>query len=334
MFVRVVLDTCTVRNHTDNCQPQLDLHLIHEKSDLVRLSLSASAFVELTAQLADGRLSFARWKESSPPINAVLDQRWPCLPNGKQLAWLAGTQIVEPIENIEDESRHMRACWHHLLDVAPEEIGRSQVAYRVSDGTLRGIRLDTRALKDSIAGQRQEWIDYIRRMQAELPSHGFTAKDEDDIHKIMLSNFGSDPSDAPGVAMKLDAASRMIARFVARSLPSKLAAYNPESEKRRGDTFDLNLLFYVPLPAVIVTGDARFVRGLRETDTPHGRQVVTIEEFNMHLGSGTLGDLVSDFQTPGRQYLLHSEAAYLHWEERGRLAGNDWADWFATEPVA
>src|SRR5262249_53777554 len=128
MFVRVVLDTCTVRNHTDGCSPQLDLQLIRQKRDHVRVSLSASAFVELTAQIADGRLPFARWKERIPPLNAVLDQRWPCLPNGKQLAWLAGTQVVEPIENLEDESRHMRACWHHLLDVAPEEIGKLERA--------------------------------------------------------------------------------------------------------------------------------------------------------------------------------------------------------------
>jgi hypothetical protein len=262
VFVRVVLDTCTVRNHTDDCQPQIDVNLLQERRDGVRLSLSASAFVELTRQLADGDLPYARWKEKSPSINAMLDPRWPCLPNGKQLAWLAGTQMHAPIESLEDESRHMRACWFHLLDVAPAEIGKCQVVYRVSDGTLKSIRLDATHLRNVIAGQRQEWIDYIQKMQKELPERGFTAKDEDAILDLMRSDFGSDPLDAPGIAEKLDAASRMLTRFVARSLPSKMPSYNPLSEKRRGDAFDLDLLYYIPLPAIIVTGDGRFARGL------------------------------------------------------------------------
>jgi hypothetical protein len=68
-----------------------------------------------------------RIEERIPSINAFLDGRWPCLPNGTQLAWLAGTQTTDPIENIEDDARHMRACWFHLLDVTPEQIGKCQM---------------------------------------------------------------------------------------------------------------------------------------------------------------------------------------------------------------
>ncbi len=294
MFVRIVLDTCTVRNHTDGCFPQLDLNLVRRKRDLVRISLSASAFVELAAQLADGRLSFARWQKYIAPINAILDQRWPCLPNGKQLGWLAGTQVVEPIENLEDESRYMRTAGT-ICSACPR--GRSAGA-KLSTGSRmapRSIRLDAQTLREIIATQRQEWIDFIRRMQTDLPSRGITGADEETIREVMRSDFGSDPSDAPGVAEKLDVVCRMIASFVACSLRAK-TAYNPESEKRRGDTFDLNLLFYVPLPAVIVTGDGRFVRALKQTDAPHARQVLTIDEFNTGLDNGTLAALVSDFQ--------------------------------------
>jgi hypothetical protein len=73
---------------------------------------------------------------------------------------------------VEDEARHMRACWHHLRDVKPEEIGRCQVVYRVADGTLKSIRLDQQKVKDLVAGQRREWIDYVRRMQKDLPGRG------------------------------------------------------------------------------------------------------------------------------------------------------------------
>jgi hypothetical protein len=159
MFVRVVLDTCTVRKHVSNRRPQLDINLVKQKREKIRLSLSASAFVELTRQLADGDVPFASWQACIPALNSILDERWPCLPNGKQLAWLAGTQVVDPMENIEDEARHMRACWFHLCDVKPEEIGRCQVVYRVADGTHKSIRLDPQTLNDLMSGQRQAWIE-------------------------------------------------------------------------------------------------------------------------------------------------------------------------------
>ena len=46
MFVRVVLDTCTVRQHVHNSSPSVDLDLIRRRPEDVRLSLSASAIVE------------------------------------------------------------------------------------------------------------------------------------------------------------------------------------------------------------------------------------------------------------------------------------------------
>ncbi len=332
MFVRVVLDTCTVRNHIHSHSPAIDLVLIHQKRNQVRLSLSASAFVEVTAQVTEGRILYADWETRVPAFHAVLDPRWPCLPSGKQLAWLAGTQVAEPI-NVEDESRHMRAYWHHLLTVAPQEIGRAKVRYRLSDGSWREIRLHFDNLEQAIKEQRKDWIDYLRKMQGELPEHGLGARSEDAILTLMRSNFGTDPLDAPGVAEKLDAVSRMIARFVAMSL-AKREPYNPESEGRRGDTFDLNLLFYLPLPAVIVSGDKRFVRGLRGTGAPHARQVLMIDEFNAHLANDTLGSLVSAFQTPERQFRQHREAAYFRWEKRHRPPDDDWDDWFKSEPIA
>ncbi len=334
MFVRVVLDTSTVRNHTDDVDPKLDLQLINQKRDLVRISLAASTFVELTRQLADENLAFANWKRRLPDLASILDNRWPCLPNGKELGWLAQTQTIEPITSIEDESRYMRACWQHLMDVEPDKIGRSKVVYRVSDGSLKSICLNYDNLEQIISDQRMEWIGYIRKMQAELPQLGIDASDETRIIALMHSNLGKDFCDAPGLSNKLDAVSRMTARFVAQSLNSNKPAYNPEIEKRRGDAFDLNLLFYVPLPAVIVTNDIRFVRGLRETATPHHRQVLTIEEFNSELLKENLASLVRDFQTPDRQSQMQSDAAYFRWIAKGRRTNNDWGDWFASEPVA
>jgi hypothetical protein len=334
MFVRVVLDTCTVRNRTDNTDPQLDLGLIRQNGDNLRISLSASAFVELTRQIVDGDLPFSDWQAKIPALNDVLDERWPLLPNGRQLAWLAGTQIVEPIKSVEDESRYMRACWHHLLEVRPEEIGKSKVVYRLSDGTLRRIALNEAPLKEVIKDQRQSWIDYIKSMQTELTKRGFISSDEKQILAIMQSNYGTVQLDTPGMSEKLDGVARMIARFIAMSLPPKFKPYNPEGEKQRGDTFDINLLFYVSLPAIIVTGDGRFARGLKETKSPQASRVLTITEFNDHLSKGTLLPLASDHQTAERQRRHQKEAAYFRWRNRGCPLNDDWRDWFWSEPIA
>lgn len=91
MFVRIILDTCTARNHIDGCTPQLDLAAIKKRPQDVHISVAASAFVELLAQIADARVAYSDWKTQIVPVNEVLDTRWPCFPNGKQLAWLAGT---------------------------------------------------------------------------------------------------------------------------------------------------------------------------------------------------------------------------------------------------
>jgi hypothetical protein len=332
MFSRIVLDTCTVRNHIHSDSPSIDVGLIREHASGLRLSVSASAFVELTAQLTEGRIRHDDWKARIPPLDEVLDPRWPCVPNGRQLAWLAGTQVSEPI-HLEDESRHLRAYWHFLKEVAPEEMSRAKVVYRVSDGSLRQIRLDLQALNDTIRRERDSWITYIRKMQGDLPVAGLSSRSEEEIFALMMTNLGTDPEDVPGLGKKIGGAARMIARFVAMSL-ARREPYNPDTEDRKGDAFDLNLLFYLPLPAFVVTGDKRFARGLRATNSPQARQVLTIEEFNDHLLNGTFTNLARSVQLQDDQFRRQSEAAYYRWRNGGMKDGEDWADWFASEPVA
>src|SRR4051794_41173620 len=52
------------------------------------------------------------------------------------------------------------------------------VVYRLSDGTLRGIQLNPKNLEDTLAAQRKDWIDYVKKMRDALPTHGYTNRDE------------------------------------------------------------------------------------------------------------------------------------------------------------
>ena len=67
--------------------------------------------------------------------------------------------------------------------------------------------------------------------------------------RIMKKDLGTQPGDPPDLGDKLDSVSRMIARLVCESLKTK-DAYNPDAERRRGDAFDISLLFYTSLPSV------------------------------------------------------------------------------------
>ncbi|MBV9421208.1 MAG: hypothetical protein JO348_15680, partial [Alphaproteobacteria bacterium] len=233
------------------------------------------------------------WEAQVPVLQGILDPRWPYLPNGKELAWFAGTQIVYPVEDPENLSRQMRAYWHHLQTVKPDEIEKAIVVFRASNGSLQQIRMNVKKLYEALASERQRWIDYIDKMKTLLPKD---QANEATILKMMQQNFGNEPFNSPGIAEKLDAVSRLIARFVFMAVAGKLP-YDPTTRKRRGDAFDINLLFYVPLPAVIVTNDNPLVENLKMTKAPTARQLLTIEEFNGHLQDGTLAGLVSAFQT-------------------------------------
>ena len=94
------------------------------------------------------------------------------------------------------------------------------------------------------------------------------------------------------------------------------------------------MLFYLSLPAVIVTGDDRFVRGLRETDGAQVGQVLMIEEFNARLADDSLASPVSAFQTPEHQFRWQREAAYFRWQNRNSPPNDDVGDWFESEPIA
>jgi hypothetical protein len=75
-----------------------------------------------------------------------------------------------------------------------------------------------------------------------------------------MSNLGTTPGNVPGLGEKLCGAATMIARFLAMSLKRR-APHSPETEGRRGDAFDLNLLFYLPSPLSLLpaTNDSRGV---------------------------------------------------------------------------
>ena len=332
MLVRILLDTCTVRNHLHATGKQLDFGAIRSSSELLRFSLPGGAGVELLEQLTEGRVSWREWANGIPAIDSILDQRWPLLPTGRQLAAIAGTQTDIEID-IEAERRHLRAVWRlqrHSKNTADLERGGW---FEGADGQRYAIKLELPKLQAAGTGERDSWKNYIHHIQTLLPSLGIKQATEADILALMKMNQGTYPGDPPDLGDKLDSVARMIARLVAQALKKK-DPYNPDTERRRGDAFDISLLFYVPLPCVICTADEKFVNRLRDTGAQNARQVVSVDEFNELVRTNSVGPLVSDFRTPVEQHRRWSEAAYFNWINRGRPLNDDQRDWHDAEPVA
>lgn len=289
MTVRVLLDACAVRKSLHDDATTLDAELIRNSRGICSVSLAGSTFAELTEQLIAGRIVFDVWNMKVTELDSLLDPDWPVFPAGKQLAYLTGTQTHEPVD-VALEQRYSQAVWHFLRQANSKDyLAKKAVQFLAPDGTVYQGDLTAERLEEEMKGQRDYWANCVRSYQR-LTLGTCTAITEDGLIRQMKDDLDADPLSPSDLSEKLDAPIRMIARLFIQSL-AKNRAYNPENEKRRGDVFDLDLLFAIPLPAIIVTADERLINRLRGTNAGHQEQVCLIDEFNEHLRQGTLTSL-------------------------------------------
>ncbi len=203
MLVRVIFDTCTIRNHLHAKGHQLDLGAIKISKEQLRFSVAGGAYVELLAQLIEGRVKWSEWSQGIPAIDSILDQRWPILPTGRQLASIAGTQTDIEIDH-ESEKRHLQAVWRHLRNSESKQEIEQRGSYKEINGQEKSFELSVSTLQQVGNAHRTSWKDYIQEMQKLLPA---TIKNptEEVILKLMMKNQGTYPGDPPDLSNKLDA---------------------------------------------------------------------------------------------------------------------------------
>jgi len=330
MLTRILLDTNVLGNHIDGTPPLVDLPAVRQRLWKYRISLADST-AEFVEGLAHSGL-LAQWQLHVLEIDAVLDRRWPILPGGKELAALSGLQTDLTIDAANSQ-RYYQAVWHLLRDAKTAADLEAGTQFSDATGARFAIKVDFSHVRCELDKERGRWSKYVERKRDEFREKGITSGDYDRILAEITADFGAQPTDPPDFAKKADAVSRMVAKFLALALP-KRDAYNPASDKRRGDVFDVSLLYAIPLPAVICTGDGPFVERLRQCNAPHAKQVVTVEEFNGHVRADTLDGLVSEHRTTAEQCQRWREAAYFNWRNRNSPPNDDWTDWLACEPIA
>ena len=330
MLTRILLDTNVLGNHIDGTPPLIDLPVVRQRLWKYRISLADS-----TAEFVEGLVQadlLSRWHLHVSEIDAILDRRWPILPGGKELAALSGLQTDLTID-VANSQHYYQAVWRLLRDAKSVADLEAGTQFPDSTGKCFAIKVDFSRVRGELDKERGRWSGYVERKRDEFRTKGIKTGDYDRILAEITADFGAQPTDPPEFAEKVDAVSRMVARFLALALP-KRDAYNPKSDKRRGDVFDLSLLYAVPLPAVICTSDGPFVERLRQCNAPHVKQVVTVEEFNGHVRADTLDALLSEHRTTSQQCQRRREAAYFNWRKRHSPPNDDWTDWFSCEPIA
>ena len=330
MLTRILLDTCVVRNIIHNDRVSLDYQALRPRLWKYRISLADGAFAELIDQLTHSPIEFKECHAKLFELNAYLDKKWPIFAGGRKLSALAKLQ-TDTFCDITSTQIFLQACWNLLRNSDSLEKLLAGIEFVDISGRRKTLKPDPQQIATAMEAGRQAWIRQIEEMQRILNQN--QAYRFDDYKAICRALVGFGETDPPDLAERIDGFLRIFAHFIYMALKNR-TPYNPSSENRRGDSFDMLLLLALPLPAIIVTAENSLPNRLKETKAIDARQVVTVDEFNEHVRNDTLEELLLHHRTVDQQMLHWREAAYFSWASRGKPGMDDWVDWLRTEPIA
>src|SRR5262249_12737593 len=154
-------------------------------------------------------------------------------PSGKQLASLCGTYMAEPFD-LSCEQAHSKAAWYFLCQADSKEFFQKKaLQYWKPDGTEVKIDVSKGRLDAVMKEHRDFWTKCVQKVQ----QLGMNLRGKE-ILKLMGSSLGSGPDEPSDLASNLDALCQMLACFYSQALVHN-APYDPTTENRRGDVFDL-----------------------------------------------------------------------------------------------
>lgn len=331
-ITRILLDTCAVRGLLYGAEPKISIAALAPRLWKYRISMSDSAAAELLSQLVEAQIPVGVWAAHIGEIEKILDPRWPVFLGGKELSVVAGLQTDITLD-IRETQIEKQAFWGLLQNATSEKKLLGGFKYQDTKGRWKALIPEPDKIKDSMQEIRKKWIAHIEELQEIHKTSPGTFIKLAKTRAAVRFGLGSAPTDPPDLAARLDAFLNLQAHFIHASINSK-TPYNPASDDRRGDIFDISLLQAIPLPAIIVTRDKRFLNTLSQIKSPDARQVISIEDFTQHAVADTLETLLTHRRSVSDQEEKWRQAAYERWLKRGSPANDAWNDWFATEPIA
>ena len=285
MSIRVILDTCVVRNIAHQRGVELDRRLIHASSEDLRFSVADPSFLELHAALSEGRIPWEDWRRAATFFDDVLDEEWPVFPGNAQLHMTSG--LLDGKIDVAKIKRHCQAGWQHVSAAESDNDLEREEVIELDDGRkfkIGGHPSKSPAVREN---ERAKWIKLIESLRETYDPKKWS---QEDTMKAVLVRLYQEEKWSPEQLGKMVPFAKVIARYI--HLVQRKGSYNPDSDNTRGDAFDLNLLWYLPLPALVCTADGKFIKKAGLSDVSYG--VVNVETLNEHIGSNTVHELLHD----------------------------------------
>jgi hypothetical protein len=285
VVTRVLLDTSTVRAWLEGASEAEPLACLEGHLRELSVALANNAIPELALALHEGRIPWTTWILRAPLLGRILDVTSPVFPDDQELLHTA-IEETPPCPAAISRREHFRAIWRTMSSARCHADLTSSPAFLGSDGAMYRIQ-SSRALVEQLTEQhRERWRSPIRELRTRGDVRHPT---QEQIAELLFVAYFGGRSNEPEMRMRHDGFVRSLARFMALAL-QRGSRYNPDAKSRRGDSFDVELLRALALPALICTLDARLMKHMAATGSPQVSQLLTPRQLHQEVECGVVSD--------------------------------------------
>ncbi len=293
---RIILDTAPVRAYVARDQGADILDVLVRYPIRVSVALADNAASELQVALIDRRIKWWQWKASRSGLKAIVDPKSPIFPDREEVELLRPVVSEFDTDNYTNLNDWMRGTWKNLLrSRSVRDLEKGKV-FKDSDGGISRVRSNSREfLVERMEEKRASWIKRItdaRDTYRNDMSQETIAENLFEALRLLHPN-------EQHLELRYNAYVRAIARFVHLSQREK-SPYRPEGKKRRGDSFDMDLLLALSRPSIVCTLDKRLREHLKAARSIQTSQVLTPQELVERLEMGVLVDCIPEGIRPIR----------------------------------
>jgi hypothetical protein len=283
MRFRVLFDTTVVRGVIHRDSAATPLEKLYPYRETLSMAVADNSVAELALALYDARLDWNEWAARIHLVDRLLDRTSPIFPNDRELEHISIGSVAERGTALP-RHEHSVAIWDLLRRAqSPDDLIRGP-SFTGSDGVEYRIESSKELVTQLVAAHRDRWRNTIDELQKQIIDHHPT---QDYVAEVQFKAlFGGHPNEAM-LRERYDGYVRTISRFFALALQQR-SPYDPNTEKRRGDSFDIALVMALGLPALICTLDDRLRTHVKETGSAQVSQVLTPHELFEGAEQGNL----------------------------------------------
>ncbi|MCU0658845.1 MAG: hypothetical protein MUF64_27375 [Polyangiaceae bacterium] len=273
---RIILDANIIRGTiSGNAAIGLDLAVLEALRGRAPVSLSQTAYLELTNQLRNQRFTFDEWQAIAPVLDKLIDPIIPIVPIGIALRVMLGVATAHELE-LKNGFSGLRAMWH-VLKTATSSSDVTEGQRIMFEGELREFRPS--GIKAEFDKTEKRWG---RAFEGLVKALGRPVRPDDRswLADAIRRHFGNeDVRQIP----ELETAVQLAVEFlVLHGLGYKKGkGYRP----KLNDAMDFDQLYALGLPAIICTSDGKFLNRVRSLKTPGSERVLYPNELISHLRS-------------------------------------------------